>query len=1477
VRGWAQDKELVLFDSGPNLADGLGAARFDFLFCIGHLSMVPNGVIARARRHAFNFHDGPLPRYAGLNATSWALLNGETMHGVSWHEMTETPDAGRLAATETVAIELGETALSLNAKCYEAGFSAFKRLLAQVGSNEIVLVPQKGERSYFGRADRPKHAATLDFRESAESIDALARALHFGPYPNTLASPKLFDGQAIYIVGSVAIAKSDMQAMPGEIIACDQHSLTVATGTAPVQLAKLTSAAGTPIVPSEVPTLAVGRRIAPLDEGLAQRLDALMREAALGEAEWRAALSNDLVELPYPKRTQPHSENRHHVFEVRGDTRCEVRVAALLAWYGRVTGTRSIRAEYRAAEREAALGEAAPWFAAWRLLIATVSKSESKAAFASLCAKQIARVENAAPMTCDLALRLFPAVAADIACPPLAIEIGAPVSPARSSADVLASLDPNSDSVTLCIRADRYEASTAQTMASHIQKALSSFADAGLIDDLDLSPPEERALLETASVGPRLSIGPCLHDQIAEQAVRTPDRIAVRAHGQQFSYKELDARAHAAAARLAQLGASPGAIVGICMNRSADLVTALIAVLKTGAAYLPLDPSYPTDRLRFMLRDSNAGVVVTDRAHQHHSALHEAHTVLIEDLIGAETHSAAWQPPRVDSENLAYLIYTSGSTGQPKGVMVPHRALANFAAGMDQRIDCGEPKIWLAVTSPSFDISVLELLWTLARGFCVAVHGAPAAGPDFSLFYFSAASKARAESPYRLMIEGARFADANGFEAVWTPERHFHEFGGDYPNPAVTGAALAAITSRVHIRAGSCVVPLHHPVRIAEDWSAIDALSGGRVGLAAASGWHPNDFLLAPDRFTERKRVLLTHLEQVRKLWRGEAVEFANADGEMVAVRTLPRPVQAELPVWLTVARNAEAFEVAGRLGYNVLTHLLGMSFEEVGVNIARYRAAWREAGHAGAGRVTLMLHTYVAEDDETARAIVREPMKQYLATAMDLVKQAAWTFPTILERADAAGKSPAEVFETEPLSEDERDALLEHAFERYWDHSGLMGGPERCANIAAHANAIGVDEIACLIDFGVADERVLSALPRLKEVMDAARGAPGRASVREDIIRFGATHLQCTPSMAAMLAAECAEAETLDSLKYVFIGGEALTPALVSDVRARAPNARIHNMYGPTETTIWSTTQVLDRSNTFTPLGAPIANTRLRVVGRDGGDQPALVPGELWIGGDSVAQGYWRRDDLTAERFVKGTGDSLMFRTGDLVRWRENGALEFLGRLDNQVKLRGHRIELGEIEATLMEDVGVAEAAVVLTGQAPDEARLVAYVAVARETACTEQSLRDRLETRLPAIMIPNDIIIVREMPRTPNGKIDRAGLAQLQRMAARNDNAHPDAMENALADIWRDMLRREINSLDANFFEVGGHSLMAVQLLRRVRAAIAPHMALTDLYRYPTPRSLAAHLSGSEPADSARTQGEERAAARLAARRKERSDATT
>src|SRR5690606_30088458 len=168
---------------------------------------------------------------------------------------------------------------------------------------------------------------------------------------------------------------------------------------------------------------------------------------------------------------------------------------------------------------------------------------------------------------------------------------------------------------------------------------------------------------------------------------------------------------------------------------------------------------------------------------------------------------------------------------------------------------------------------------------------------DFSIYYWGNDDGQRPKK-YELLLEGARFADSHGFCAVWTPERHFHAFGGPYPNPSVTGAAVAAVTKNIAVRAGSCVVPLHHPARIAEEWAVIDNLTNGRAGLAIASGWHPDDFVLRPENAPpQNKAKMYEAAEQIRRLWRGEGVDFPKADGTTFTVKTQPRPVSPELEI----------------------------------------------------------------------------------------------------------------------------------------------------------------------------------------------------------------------------------------------------------------------------------------------------------------------------------------------------------------------------------------------------------------------------------------------------------------------------------------------------------------------------------------------------------------------------------------------------
>ncbi|HWM88866.1 MAG TPA: MupA/Atu3671 family FMN-dependent luciferase-like monooxygenase, partial [Kofleriaceae bacterium] len=357
-------------------------------------------------------------------------------------------------------------------------------------------------------------------------------------------------------------------------------------------------------------------------------------------------------------------------------------------------------------------------------------------------------------------------------------------------------------------------------------------------------------------------------------------------------------------------------------------------------------------------------------------------------------------------------------------------------------------------------------------------------GLDLSLSYFANDEDRLGGSKYSLLVEGARFADRNGFSAVWTPERHFHPFGGLYPSPAVVGAGLATITERIQIRAGSVVMPLHDPIRVAEEWAVLDNLSGGRVGVSFASGWHASDFVFAPDSYAARKQVMLDGIETVRALWRGEAVTRRSGAGKDVEVRLRPRPVQRELPFWLTAAGSPDTFRAAGELAAGVLTNLMGQTLGALGDKIALYRRTWADAGHAGRGHVTLMMHAFLGDEVEAVRQVVRGPLLDYFRSSVDIFGAFAASQGL---KVDVKQLSPADI-----------DALVEHGFDRYFDTAGLFGTPESCAPVLEQLSALDVDEVACLIDFGVDVEETLGSLAHLAVVREQWSGAAPSVAVPE-------------------------------------------------------------------------------------------------------------------------------------------------------------------------------------------------------------------------------------------------------------------------------------------------------------------------------------------------------------------------------------------
>jgi natural product biosynthesis luciferase-like monooxygenase protein len=334
------------------------------------------------------------------------------------------------------------------------------------------------------------------------------------------------------------------------------------------------------------------------------------------------------------------------------------------------------------------------------------------------------------------------------------------------------------------------------------------------------------------------------------------------------------------------------------------------------------------------------------------------------------------------------------------------------------------------------------------------------------------ASAAGHAAKYDDILTIARAADRLGFTAVWTPERHFQQVGQVFPNPALLSAALATATERIHLRAGSLVLPLHHPLRVAEDWAVVDNLSRGRVGVSVATGWHSKDFVLAPDAYEDRRERAFRDLALLRRLWAGEAAEFTDGKGERVSVAPQPRPYSAALPLWTTTSGSPQTWEAAGRMRTNILGATIGQTREELAGKIGRYRdtyaAAPEQPGAAPRGTVTLMAHTYVAASDEEARERAGGPLRAYLRS---YVRQTA---------ADKGAGGRAAT-----LSEEQLGTLTGFAFQRYLTWGSLIGSPETCRKSLADLAELGCDEVACFVDFGLGRDEVLAGLERLAELRE--------------------------------------------------------------------------------------------------------------------------------------------------------------------------------------------------------------------------------------------------------------------------------------------------------------------------------------------------------------------------------------------------------
>ncbi|WP_421845172.1 amino acid adenylation domain-containing protein [Mycobacterium sp.] len=723
VERWAASHGVAINSSAraTDLLPLLAEARPNLLLSIGNDTILAPEILAVPGLGCVNYHDGPLPRYAGVHATTWALLNGESEHGVAWHRMEPGVDTGAILARRTVPIDPADTAFLLNLRCHEAGFAAFEELLSlwQAGKQPPGQQQDRSLRTLYPRYRRPPEALVINWALPAVELDRLCRATNFGGKPNTFGSTRVFlDGQFLIVLDCALGADEANAHRPGTVLQSSSSALHVATGTGTLELRRLAAPEGREL--PALPRIPAGTVLPPVGSERSARLSELFDRALRAE---RSRLTAYTSVVAFDWSTWSHQESdvsrQPSAFvdvaippEISGDG--EFVLGAFAAFWHRKGGGPKYRAEVILPPNEGIFGNTAP-------AVFDFSDKETLDTACISAGDVVAATIGKGPLLADFHAR-YPQAAS---------------SPSDLSIGLTTELGSKSDTESALHLEATTEGSRARLwycpnrvghpMAARIAEQFSKFLAA--TQHNPGSPVRAVALLndheyQLAVHGFNDSAAPYALDRtfldlFLEHVRTTPHRIAVTFEGKSLTYAELNGHAAQWAEKMSINGIAPGEPAGVFLDRSVELVVAIIAVLKTGAIYLPLDPAYPDRRIEQIIQHTHAAFLVSERGLRYRSFRRPDHEWIIDYAFdGTEPPSEqfVFDCPEALPDRPAYLICTSGTSGKPKGVPILHRSLTNLLLAYAERTSFSAADRLMAVSSIGFDWSILDLFLPLAHG-----------------------------------------------------------------------------------------------------------------------------------------------------------------------------------------------------------------------------------------------------------------------------------------------------------------------------------------------------------------------------------------------------------------------------------------------------------------------------------------------------------------------------------------------------------------------------------------------------------------------------------------------------------------------------------------------------------------------------------------------------------------------------------------
>jgi amino acid adenylation domain-containing protein/non-ribosomal peptide synthase protein (TIGR01720 family) len=753
VAQWACSRHIQVIPSSGDIVFAAAQRPCDVLFSIVNYAVLPNDLLKLPRRVAINYHDSPLPRYAGLHATSWAIAAREQSYAITWHAMGPQIDGGEIYVQQEVEITPFDTAFSLNGKCYASAIEAFERLVDTLGMRGLEGTPQDlSQRTY----DRPQAACLLDWNKTAAELDALVRALDFGVYPNPLGLAKMLCGQQCVVISKATASESSSPAAPGIVVHLDEEVIRIATASGDLSIRQVLSGDGVVIPIADLWRqcgLRVGVQLPTLSAEISGCLSEGNRQICRHEQFWlKRLIEVQPYVLPWHRRVRTGSCGEAafyrmtlppdvvQFFRSLSTEWAELANAAFCVFLAKTADVSVCDIGLRATHRCSHLEEADRIFSTHIPLRIEVDRTKSVRDVLEAMRDVIRSTRSHLTYSRDIVVRypqLRTVAALRVANKfPVVLETAESL-PARFSSpglELAVTIVPSTGECQWLYDSGVLASDTIERAAGQFctfLRAIRASPD-DHVGKLSLVTAAERRQMLQGSEGVEahasnrdvaLDGSTTLHGLFEAQVARRPQALALTCESQSLTYEQLNARANRLAHQLVQLGVCPDMLVGVYLDRSADLVIAILAVLKAGGAYLPIDQSYPSDRIAFMLEDSQAAVLLTHSSLIRNLPFTEAKVLCVDSTSSLPVDPGQENNlPRTSAvDHLAYVIYTSGTTGNPKGSLITHRNVARLFLATEHWYKFNEHDVWTLFHSCAFDFSVWEIWGALLYGSRVVV------------------------------------------------------------------------------------------------------------------------------------------------------------------------------------------------------------------------------------------------------------------------------------------------------------------------------------------------------------------------------------------------------------------------------------------------------------------------------------------------------------------------------------------------------------------------------------------------------------------------------------------------------------------------------------------------------------------------------------------------------------------------------------